>query len=232
MADKKRNIAIWRENSCGTENANFHQPICFRRQPAEFFFVKKKIVKWKQVSIRSTRPIQLRYYNTLQTFVLTFSSRLNVDFFDIRRQKLNSWSSIEGVKFVGTFWTQYFTGFWKYKYISLGCTKSLSFYTAGSWEKRQNFGASQANIQLFLFCQCFRKKLALFMYGIGCYLFWYRSVSNDRISDPWPFQWLSRNLVLRRPGQMNILILAIDEILMFGSIYSWIFHSTSIKEKH
>ena len=159
---------------------------------------------------------------------MTFSSRLNVDFFDIWRQKLNSWSSIEGVKFVGTFWTQYFTGFWKYKYISLGCTKSLSFYTAGSWEKRHNFGASQANIQLFLFCQGFRKKLALFMYGIGCYLFWYRSVSNDRISDPWPFQWLSRNLVLRRPGQMNILILATDEILMFGSIYFWIFHSEKL----
>ena len=102
------------------------------------------------------------------------------------------------------------------------------FYSWQQWQQRktkQNFGASQANIQLFLFCQGFRKKLALFMYGIVYYLFWYRSVSSDRISDPWPFQWLSRNLVLRRPGQMNILILATDEILMFGSIYFWIFHS-------
>ena len=62
-------------------------------------------------------------------------------------------------------------------------------------------------------------------YGYMYYLSWYRFVNNDRISDPWPFLWLIRNLVLRRPGQMNILILAIDEIQIFGSIYFWIFHS-------
>ena len=39
----------------------------FMYMATSWFFFKKKFVKWKQVSIRSTRPIhiQLRYYNPL-----------------------------------------------------------------------------------------------------------------------------------------------------------------------
>ena len=38
---KNLNIVIWRENLCASENAKFHQPLCF--------FFSKKIFKWQQV---------------------------------------------------------------------------------------------------------------------------------------------------------------------------------------
>ena len=73
---EKLNIVICWEKFCASENANFHQPLVFKRQPAELFFSRKtpKVLSM-YVSIESS--IEL-----IQWYLLSNLSRgfWNLDF--------------------------------------------------------------------------------------------------------------------------------------------------------